>query len=78
LLPGGEIRFPSADWPQSPGSPCLFTNDDPLAAGRLPWSNQPYEATFVVHAVDAAGRKVATASKAFWVIGPARDLVHRH
>jgi hypothetical protein len=77
LLPDGEIRLPGVDWPQSQRNLCLVVNDDPLAAGRLPWSNQPYEATFVVHAVDAAGRTVATASRAFWVIGPARDLVRR-
>jgi hypothetical protein len=73
LLPDEEIRFSSTDWPRMPHSPCLVVNDDPLAAGRLPWSQQPYEATFVVKAIDAAGRTVATTSRAFWVIGPTRE-----
>jgi hypothetical protein len=77
LLPDSEIRFPSADWPQALGNPCLVVNDEPLAAGRLPWSNQPYEATFVVQVIDAAGRTVARASNAFWVIGPAREFARQ-
>jgi hypothetical protein len=73
LLPDTEIRFSSTAWPREPRNPCLVVNDDPLAAGRLPWSQQPYEATFVVKAVDAAGRTVARTAKAFWVIGPTRE-----
>jgi hypothetical protein len=72
-LPDEEIRFPSTDWPRAPRNPCLVVNDEPLAAGRLPWPDRPYEATFVVKAIDAAGKTVASTTKAFWVIGPTRE-----
>ncbi len=71
-LPDQEIRFSATDWTQAPATLCLVVNDDPLPAGRLPWSNQPYEATFVVKAADAAGRTVARTSRTFWIIGPTR------
>lgn len=73
LLPGTEIRFSSTDWPRDPRKPCLVVNDDPLAASALPWPNRPYEATFVVQAIDAAGKTVARTTKSFWVIGPTRE-----
>ena len=76
-LPDHEIRFPRTDWPQAQGTPCLFVNDDPLAAGRLPWTDQPYEATFVVNVSDSHGKKVATTSRTFWVIGPSRQGLRR-
>lgn len=72
LLPGKELHLARTDWPQATAGACRVVNDDPIAAGRLPWSNQPYEATFVVNVGDAAGKTVATTSRAFWVIGPSR------
>jgi hypothetical protein len=72
MLPEKQLRFSRTVWPQSPGTPCLVVNSDPLVAGGLPWSNQAYEATFVVRVSDASGKAVANTSKAFWVIGPTR------
>jgi hypothetical protein len=73
LLPDAEIQFTSTAWPRAPRNPCLVVNDDPLAPGRLPWSDRPYEATFVVKAVDAEGKTVARTTRTFWVIGPTRE-----
>lgn len=70
LLPDKELRLSTTDWRQDAASPCVFVDDDPLGAGRLPWSNQPYEATFVVNVSDRSGKTVAKTSRAFWVIGP--------
>jgi hypothetical protein len=75
LMPDKEIRFSSTDWPRDPRNPCLVVNDEPLAAGRVPWPDRPYEATFVVKAIDAAGKTVARTSRTFWVIGPTREPV---
>jgi hypothetical protein len=72
LLPDTELRFSKTDWPQEQNAPCLVVKDDLSAAGRLPWSNQPYEVTFVVSVNDASGKTVANTSRAIWIIGPTR------
>lgn len=72
VLPDKDLRFSTTDWPLEHHAPCLVVKDDLLAADLLPWSNQPYESTFVVKVSDPSGKTVATASKAFWIIGPTR------
>ena len=72
VLPDKELRFGTTDWPLGHNTPCLVVKDDLLAAELLPWSNRPYESTFVVKVTDPSGKTVATASKAFWIIGPTR------
>jgi hypothetical protein len=72
FLSDKELRFSSTDWPQEHNSPCLVVKDDLVAAGRLPWLNQPYEVTFVVRVNEASGKTVANTSRSFWIIGPTR------
>jgi hypothetical protein len=72
LVTDRELQFSRTDWPQEHNSHCLVVKDDLLAAGRLPWSNRPYEVTFVVRVNDSSGETVAKTSRAFWIIGPSR------
>jgi hypothetical protein len=72
LLPDKELRFSRTDWPPSDNFRCVVVKDDLLASDQLPWSNQPYEPTFVVTVKTPSGTTLATHRRAFWIIGPTR------